>query len=311
MNISKLYKPQKIWNIALFQQKEVHLSQNRFQLPIINFSPKEKVRTKYHSSTGYADPFLFENKKDGYLYLFYEEERLQAPAPICAKRTKNLKKWEDLGIVLQEPFHLSFPFVFEVDNQIYMLPETRYKESVILYKAIEFPYQWEVEKVLLEGDKYVDSSLIKYNEMWYLFTTVWYGKNDGLKIFYADDLLGEYKEHPQSPITDDIGFSRNGGTVFEHKNKLYRPAQNCTHYYGENVALYEIEKLTPTEYHENKVLDLIDTNNKWAKYGGHHFNMIKYKDNQVMVMDGIIDDNWFNNHTRKLFNYIHYKKRKK
>lgn len=308
-NIPKLYKPQQLWNISLFEYKNNDLIKSVLDTPIVNFSPANKIRTEYHSSTGYADPFLFENKIDGYLYLFYEDEKLQAPAPICAKRTKNLKDWEDLGIVLKEDFHLSFPFVFQVEDEIYMLPETRQKDAVILYKSTNFPFEWKEEKVLLEGDKYVDSSLIKHNDMWYLFTTVWYGENNGLKIFYADNLLGEYKEHPLSPITDDIGFCRNGGTIFEHNNKLYRPAQNCTNYYGENLSLYEINKLTATEYHENKVADLIDKKNKWSKYGGHHFNMVNYKGKTLFVMDGITDDNWINNHTRKFFNYFYHKRK--
>lgn len=299
MNIYILHKPRPIWNIALFQTSfEKFLENKQRDKPVI-FLPKSKIRTHYHYITGYADPFLF---VDGdWLYLFYEEERLKAPASICGLKTKDLQHWQKVGTVLKENFHLSFPFTFRANENIYMIPETREKEAVIMYRATDFPYRWQ-PITLLEGDKYVDSSVIEHNGVWYLFTSVWYGERNGLHIYYSDRLESGWKEHPMSPLHDDMGKSRCGGAVFEHKGKLYRPAQNCTDYYGENVALFEIELLTPTSFKETKIKDLITKNRQWSKYGGHHFNMVNFKGKTIVAMDGITDDSWINNHTRKFFN---------
>ena len=297
----KLYKNQQIWNIVLFRTDGQgtlfsFLNYNYFK----RFSPTLRIRTSYHYVIGYADPFLF--AREGWLYLFYEEERLQAPAAICAKRTKDLRHWESIGIVLQEPFHLSFPFVFEYEGMIYMLPETRHREAVILYKAIGFPNRWE-PIVLLSGDKFVDSSILFHESKWYLFTTVWYGHQDGLRLYVSDQLESGWKEHPLSPVTNDLHCARCGGAVLKIGAKMYRPAQDCSDYYGEYVVSYEITELTPTKYHEEKRVVLIDKQNKWSRYGGHHYNTASFKDNYVVAMDGIIDDNSINNHTRKLFNW--------
>lgn len=300
----KLGKPQDLWNIALFALAD---GESLFDCvkrePDKRFTPQNLVRTRYHQITGYADPFLFEH--DGWLYLFYEEERLKANAPICAKRTKDFKKWEHLGVVLQEKHHLSYPNVFEYEDEIYMLPETRDCDAVILYKAVEFPLRWERHKTLVEGDKFADSCVLFYEGKWYLFTTAWYGEKNGLRIFVSDDLRGEYTEHPMSPITDDIALSRCGGAVFSYEGKLYRPAQDCTNYYGENLRVFEITELSPTGYKENLVKLMIDKQQVWNLKGGHHFNTLIFNGKRIVVMDGIVDDNWLNNHTRKMFNFIH------
>ena len=299
-----LYKPQELWNISLFVLVNGEsLFDCAQREPDKRFTPQNLLRTKYHQITGYADPFLFVH--NGWLYLFYEEERLKAKAPICARRTKDLKHWEKLGAVLKEEHHLSYPNVFEHDGEIYMIPETRECDAVILYKATRFPYHWEKFKVLVDGDKYADSCIFFHDGKWFLFTTAWYGEKNGLRIFVSDKLTGDYIEHPSSPITEDIAESRCGGSVFIYDGKIYRPAQLCTNYYGENLRIFEITRLNQTDYEEKLVKSMIDKEQVWNPMGGHHLNTTVFNGNRIVVMDGIVNDNWLNNHTRKLFNFVH------
>lgn len=300
----KLYKPQDLWNIALFVlSDEESIFECILRKPDKRFTPQNLIRTNYHQVTGYADPFLFID--NNILYLFYEEEHLEAKAPICAKCTKDLVHWEDLGIVLKEKHHLSYPNVFKFGKDIFMLPETRECDAVILYRAIEFPYRWEQHKVLVKGDKYADSCLICHEGIWYLFTTAWYGNKNGLRIFFSEKIDSDFKEHPLSPITDDIAMSRCGGAVFQYDGRLYRPAQYCTNYYGESLNVYEITNLTPSSYKEVFVKQMIDKSASWNALGGHHLNTTVYNGKRLVVMDGIVNDNWLNNHTRKFYNYFH------
>lgn len=300
----KLYKSQDLWNIAVFVLSEgEELFDCVLRNPDKRFSPQTLLRTQYHQVTGYADPFLFVH--DGWLYLFYEEERLESPAPICAKRTKDLKHWDNLGIVLKELRHLSYPNVFEYDGNIYLLPETRECDAVILYKAVDFPYRWEKHKVLVEGDKFVDSCVLQHDGLWYLFTTSWLDENGSLRLFVSDNLEGGYKEHPLSPVVEGFAASRCGGAVFQYEGRLYRPAQDCSNYYGEGLVVYEITDLGRSRYGEAPVKSLIDKRQKWNTKGGHHFNTTIFNGKRVVVMDGIVNDNWINNHTRKLFNAFH------
>ena len=80
-----------------------------------------------------ADPFLF--VKDNELYLFYELQHWDDPGCIAMIKTKDLKVWSKPQMVLKEPFHLSFPFVFEDQGVIYMIPESQEDDSIRLYCA--------------------------------------------------------------------------------------------------------------------------------------------------------------------------------
>lgn len=269
------------------------------------FSPQHLLRTRYHQITGYADPFLFANPADGYLYLFNEQELLMAPAPIVARRSKDLVHWESLGTVLQESFHLSYPFVFMHEGDYYMIPETRTQEAVILYKAEDFPYGWKQCKTLVEGDLYADSSVIFHHGKWYLFSTAWYEESGELRLFVADELTGPYQPHPMSPVAKNMADCRCGGSIIEYEDRLFRPTQFCANYYGEELHLYEIDLLSETEYGEHFVQSMTNKANGWSVFGGHHLNTVMFQGKRIVVMDGIANDNWLNNHTRKFFNFYH------
>jgi len=296
----KLYENENIWDIALFR---MDVNQNVFEYDYSNpsrvFSPSSRIRTRYHYVTGYADPFLFVDGE--WLYIFYEKELFEANASICAMRTKDLQHFQDLGTVLDEPFHLSFPNVFREGDEIYMIPETRSQDAVILYQAINFPFEWKKERVLVSNGKYVDSSVIKVDGTWYLFTSTWRTENESLCIFTSNNLKGPYTPHPSNTLTNDRVNLRNGGGVFVIEDGLFRPAQNCANYYGENLDIYKIDSLSPTTYSEKFHHSMINKQNEWSRFGGHQFSTVFFNGERIVAMDGSVKDNWINNRTRIFF----------
>ena len=54
---------------------------------------------------------------------------------------------EFLGVVLEENFHLSFPFVFEDSGNLYMIPETAENQQIRLYECISFPEKWVLKTI--------------------------------------------------------------------------------------------------------------------------------------------------------------------
>ena len=124
-----------------------------------------------------ADPFLFVH--DGYFYLFYEQKKLRHNGTIMMMRTDDLKNWSEPVEVLQEEFHLSYPWVFEKDGHIYMIPETCGDRSVRLYEAVNPELtEFRFVKTLIEQDdddldfSFSDSSVVERDGKYYLFTTV-------------------------------------------------------------------------------------------------------------------------------------------
>ena len=90
-----------------------------------------------------ADPFLFVYQDK--LFLFYEKKRNYSPGVICMTCTEDLTHWSNSVVVLEEHFHLSYPYVFEEKGNVYMIPETSAVGDIRLYKA----YNNEVETDLI------------------------------------------------------------------------------------------------------------------------------------------------------------------
>jgi hypothetical protein len=132
-------------------------------------------------------------------------------------RTADLKQFEDLGVVLRAPFHLSFPFVFQDRSSIYMLPEGERGDELALYGFDAFPFGAKKVRVLLQGS-YADSHLLKYMNRWFLFTT----HDNEFCVYVAEDLLtGEFSPHPANPITRDPKISRSAGATIRLEGYLF------------------------------------------------------------------------------------------
>ncbi len=140
------------WNIA-YKLKDSATSDEKNVYTSIPFQTK---------SSWYADPFVVEYDNKNYLF---------CEAYINKKEKGCIAVWE-IGnpsypptprIIIENDYHMSFPFLFTVDNVWYMLPETSENGTLELYKSVDFPYRWKKEKVLLENIKLVDSVVFEEN----------------------------------------------------------------------------------------------------------------------------------------------------
>lgn len=228
-----------------------------------------------------ADPFLFVSEAE--LFLFVEAQAAGAPGHIEAYKTADLDKWTHLGEVLKEPYHLSYPAVFEAGSAVYMIPESAEAGEVALYRFNDFPCSLTKVRTLLTGS-FVDTSPVKVSNTWYLFTT----SDRGLEIFYTDDLeAGALTPHPTNPLTDDPGYRRCGGLPCWSGGTLYRLAQDCSRHYGGNLNLLEVRALSRTSYSETLAKEgLFDCGNSWNSEGGHHMSLATFMGQSVIAVDG-------------------------
>jgi hypothetical protein len=214
-----------------------------------------------------ADPFMVCDRNTWYMFFEVLNGR-DNKGDIGLATSDNGLKWHYQQIVLDEPFHLSYPYVFKVNNDYYMIPETYEANSVRLYKAVNFPKQWSFVKTLLEGYDYVDSSIFYHKGMWWMFTTSF--KGNILRLYYANDLMVNWTEHPKSPvIQENLNIARPGGRVVVYDDKIFRYTQDVEGFYGNQVRVFEITELTPTTYQEIAV-----TNNPIVKASGRGWNKI-------------------------------------
>ncbi len=203
-----------------------------------------------------ADPFIVKLQNEWLMFfeiLNFKKDR----GEIAFARSQDGYTWDYQRMILAEDFHLSYPYVFEFESNWYMIPETCAISSLRLYKATNFPDRWEFVSEILAGDRFVDASILRFEGVWWLFTGIEPPKGgtcDALRLYYADDLLGEWIEHPMSPIaSNNTEISRPGGRVRQIDGRLIRFAQDCTPRYGYNVAAIEIKSLTKDLYVEAKI----------------------------------------------------------
>lgn len=195
----------------------------------------------------YADPHLF--KFCSRTYLFFEEYDYKKGVISCIIIDKDLNMSKPVK-VLERPYHLSFPFIFKDDKNIYMVPETSSNNCIEIYKATQFPYQWSLFQTLLKDFWASDTVIIEENGIWWLFTSI--GNVNNLTILYTYDLNSATWHNHSYNNTNKI-YGRMAGGIFRYDNKLIRPVQCCCPKYGYSVILYEIEVLSRTEYKEKEI----------------------------------------------------------
>lgn len=228
----------------------------------------------------HADPFLI--AEDGRHFLFYESwinalgraelavvELSEAGA--SAPRT-----------VLERPYHLSYPFVFRWQGEHFMIPESADSGLVQLFRATSFPYEWELDSVLLEGIEAYDATLATVDGVCFLFAAMREpgADIDELHVFSSADLRGPYIPHPLNPVVSDVACARPAGRLFADGDRLIRPGQDGVGGYGRAVVLNEIVRLTRDEYWEvpGQIIDA-----SWAPDGlGTH---TVDHDGDIEVMD--------------------------
>jgi hypothetical protein len=232
-----------------------------------------------------ADPFMI--KHHNTIYLFHEVVLKSSPYGKIAVSVYDPEndKWAFQSIVLEESFHLSYPYVFSNGSEFYMIPESKQSRSVRLYRSTDFPFKWELEKVLFENKKFVDPSIVFWRDQCYLFVT----RKRRLYLYYSNQLTTGWQLHPKSPVKI-WNFARCAGKIFNYNGSLYRFGQEQVIGYGKGVRTYKILELSPTHYKEipldkKKIIKPFGTG--WAEKGMHHLDILKISENQFLgVFDG-------------------------
>jgi len=208
----------------------------------------------------WADPCGVQ-AEDGRRFVFFEELRYDRPkGTIVAIEIDPTKGPGTPFPVLERPYHLSYPQVFRWQGTYYMVPESSQNRTVTLFRCASFPHAWVEDRDLLTGVDAVDPTIAEIDGRWWLFVNIapyGGGTRDELHVFHASSPLGPFVPHAKNPIKSDCRSARPGGPLFRHEGCLYRPAQNCAGAYGSSIILHRVERLTPEEYLETQVEDIV------------------------------------------------------
>jgi hypothetical protein len=234
-----------------------------------------------------ADPFLYH--ESNIWYMFLEVFDRQTGGDIAVATSPDGYKWKYDRIVLDEPFHLSYPYVFKADGDYYMIPESHQPEDVRVYKAENFPYDWRYVATILNRHKWVDPSILYRDGRWWLFVSD--TENSTLFLFSSKSLTGHWEEHPMSPVIQNSSRdARPGGRVFVYDgDKIIRVAQS----YGDvlSVRAYQVDVLTTKEYSEHEIAEspILEPGKNpeaWYAAGMHQFDPWWTGEKWIVVYDG-------------------------
>ena len=203
-----------------------------------------------------ADPFVI--YRDGRYFCFLEEYEFSRDKGVISVYEVSKHSTERLGVVVDESFHLSFPFLFEIGQDLYMCPETSEADEIRLYKCITFPCEWRYEKTLMHNVSAVDTILFEKDGIFWMLTNICsagVGENASeLHIFWSNNFLSdEWHKHSGNPVVFDSRYARNGGLIFDGEEILRVFQKQGCDVYGESFGVAKITEITKTTFVEEEI----------------------------------------------------------
>ena len=207
----------------------------------------------------WADPFIFTYKDENYVFFENYSYKTKKGKISCGRIVEN--QLVDIVDVLEKDYHLSYPFIYRENGDIFLMPETSTNNRLEIYKCKMFPNEWELYTTAFEGEKVVDAFFYTdKNKTKWLFVN----KKANFNLPTANELfiykvnqqnLKDLEAHKNNPVIINSKVARNRGAIFEYENEIYRPSQaNIDGVYGRALNINKIEKLTIDEYIDKTIV---------------------------------------------------------
>ncbi|WP_290846006.1 hypothetical protein [Flavobacterium sp.] len=227
-----------------------------------------------------ADPFFVKHQDS--FYIFFEHKHFTPhKANISVLKSPDGIHYKYGGVVLDEPFHLSYPQVFEKGGKTYMVPESAHAGAILLYESDKFPSGWKVVDTLVKGN-FKDPSIYVSDTL-----NIMVASDDALTLhfFKADSLGGQWKKMGWLLKGSE---ARAGGRIFEHDGKLILPVQDGARGYGSALSLYEFQFAKDEVRLEKIADDYLEAHPEIPQlsFGMHQFDIQKVGNGYYYVFDG-------------------------
>ena len=241
-----------------------------------------------------ADPFVFEYDSHVYLFAeFFSYWRLRGEIAVTEIVNGKIKRWKS---IIREPFHMSYPFVFSHNDEIYMIPETNKAGVVRLYRCVSFPYKWEFLRNIADNEKWVDTTLFSHSKLLYGFTRAHNDPDEDFFLEFDNRLNLTQCNRIKKPDNEDTSY-RCGGYLFKIENYYVHPCQNETKGYGSGLVFRYLDDCSLNEvdsariYPESIVIDQAE------EYIGIHtyssasgYEVIDYKGTCISYIRTFMED---------------------
>ncbi|WBO21505.1 glucosamine inositolphosphorylceramide transferase family protein [Sphingomonas abietis] len=196
-----------------------------------------------------ADPFGLERRGQRFVFAELYDYRTRHGTIDCLHFDGH--RLVERRQVLAEPWHLSYPYVFEAEGETYMLPEAHRSGGLTLYRAVEFPWRWERAVALALDHVAVDATPFFHDGLWWLFHAAAddaQTKTGALFLAFAERLAGPWRPHPGNPVRRGTDSTRPGGTPVMIDGNIVLPVQDCRLTYGGAIRPLVIGRLDPDHF---------------------------------------------------------------
>lgn len=231
-----------------------------------------------------ADPFII--YKDNKHYVFFEElkfEDYHGYLAVAELDTKN-GKLVNTQTIMKLDYHLSYPFIFEEKDTYYMIPESGDNQTIDLYECTSFPTEWKKKQTLIENIQAVDTTLLKKDESWYLFTNEKIEGadfDDELSIYKSEDLFNQpFEKLYEQPVITNVMNARMAGKFIQKDGEIFRVSQDGGKRYGYRANINKVIQIE-NGYKEEKLSTIKPGN---MALGFHTYN----EDHGIAVGDQLI-----------------------
>lgn len=280
--ISKLFY--NTWNIGFIEKSVEDIvsgEETTFPVHWVKHNYKDRF---------FADPFLL-SVEDRFLKVLVEEFPYYHKKGVISLLTVDRKNYQlvDRKVILKQPFHLSYPFIFRnPDGSVkWVAPEASQSGNLHRYQMNPQTDMLEEQKVL-QPEPCLDSTLLEHNGQYWLFCTKRGPKsNRDMFIYFSDCPEGPWMPHPHNPVVQDWTKARPAGSFVVIGKNIYRLSQKCDCTYGEVINISRITDLTETDFQEENVKQIRAYKDKYS-LGFHTLNGLP--GSSITVADGIRRD---------------------
>ena len=273
--IDKLYLKQ--WSIGIAEERIDNVIRNKKISKQITWIP---INNKHQF---FADPFIFKSESGEYCILYEKLDYNKQYGNISQFTLDKMNQVISKKVLLDTKSHLSYPFIFHENGNMYVFPEASKSGKLTGYE-----FNKNTKTLSYKGDlikePLVDSTILKYKNKYWIFCGMdGVDSNKKLYIFYSENLWGPYTGHKENPIKEPINGCRPAGNFIEVDGKLYRPAQASEKYYGSSISIYKIIHLCENKFIEEHYMSIFPPKKDYYNFGMHTINSV---DNKIVV-DGL------------------------
>jgi hypothetical protein len=186
------------------------------------------------------------------------------PHPKGGLLVEALRRWDEQGEILHldddgeqvlcaGQGHFSYPGTVSEDGAWFIVPETAEWGTPRIF-GLNNNGADAVGELNVEGaPRLIDPTLFRNGENLFLFANTFVEGSGVLRLWISAGLFERFAEHPASPIRISPAGARMGGAIMHEGQRLVRLGQDGSRDYGNGLLLFEIERLTPTDYSEREV----------------------------------------------------------